>query len=73
MVKAENNGSTFAVVNKNLENLRKKNTNCIIARSECIKKQIELLKKKQELEQNQIKIFVAQYKLRVLNMTQTEL
>lgn len=73
LVQAENNAATLALVNKNLENLRRLNTNGIIARSECIKKQIELLKKKQELEQNQIKIFVAQYKLRVLNMTQTEL
>lgn len=73
LVQAENNASTLALVNKNLENLRRLNTNGIIARSECIKKQIELLKKKQELEQNQIKIFVAQYKLRILNITQTKL
>lgn len=73
LVQAENNASTLALVNKNLENLRRLNTNGIVARSECIKKQIELLKKKQELEQNQIKIFVAQYKLRILNITQTKL
>lgn len=73
LVQAENNASTLALVNKNLENLRRLNTNGIIAHSEYIKKQIELLKKKQELEQNQIKIFVAQYKLRILNITQTKL
>ncbi|PWL80737.1 hypothetical protein DBY21_00920 [Candidatus Gastranaerophilales bacterium] len=73
LVQTENNAATLALVNKNLENLRRLNTNGIVARSECIKKQIELLKKKQELEQNQIKIFVSQYKLRVLNTAQTEL
>lgn len=66
IVQAENNATTLALVNKNLDNLRRLNANGIAARSECIKKQIELLKKKENLEQNQIKYFVARYKMKVL-------
>ncbi len=73
IIQAKNNTHTLSLINKNLENLRRLNTNGIIARSECIKKQIELLQKKQELEQSQIKNFVARYKLHVLSEEQSNL
>lgn len=46
LVQAENNAATLALVNKNLENLRRLNTNGIIARSECIKKTDRIVKEK---------------------------
>lgn len=63
----ENNSATLALVNKNLEMLKRLNTNGIAAKSECIKKQLELLDKKLKLEQNQIKNFTARYKMHILN------
>ena len=63
----ENNSATLALVNKNLEMLKRLNTNGITAKSECIKKQLELLDKKLKLEQNQIKNFTARYKMHILN------
>lgn len=73
LIQSENNAATLALVNKNLENLKRLNAAGLSARADCIKKQIDLLKKKQELEQNQIRNFVTQYKLKVLSTNQTEL
>lgn len=67
IIQTENNIETLKLVDKNLENLRRLNTNGVVARSECIKKQLDLLDKKLKLEQNQIKNFVAQYKLKTLS------
>lgn len=67
VIQTENNAATLALVNKNLDMLERLNVNGITAKSECIKKRLELLEKKQKLEQNQIKNFVAQYKLHVLS------
>ncbi len=62
----ENNKRTLSLVNKNLENLERLNTNGIIAKAECVKKKLELLDKKQKLEETRIKNYVAGYKLDVL-------
>lgn len=67
ITQTENNEATLALVNKNLEMLKRLNTNGIAAKSECIKKQLELLDKKLKLEQNQIKNFTARYKMHILN------
>ncbi len=66
LVQNENNANTLALVNKNLKMLENLNTKGLIDKSSCINKRLSLLDKKLNLEQNQIKIFVAQYKLYVL-------
>ncbi len=73
LIQAENNAATLSLVNKNLENLKRLNSNGLAAREDCIKQQIELLKKKQTLEQNQIKIFTARYKLKMLTIEQEKI
>lgn len=67
ILQGENNKRTLSLVNKNLENLERLNTNGIIAKAECVKKKLELLDKKQKLEETRIKNYVAGYKLGVLN------
>lgn len=67
VVQTQNNKRTLELVNKNLEMLKRLNTKGLVAQSECIKKQLELLKKKQILEDNQIKNFVARFKMMVLS------
>ena len=69
----ENNIRTLTLVNKNLEMLSRLNCNGIVDKSVCIKKRLALLDKKLNLEENQIKIYVAQYKLKVLNHEGDEL
>ena len=66
-LQGENNKKTLSLVNKNLENLERLNTNGIIAKAECVKKKLELLDKKQKLEETRIRNYVAGYKLNVLN------
>lgn len=73
IVQNENNANTLALVNKNLKMLENLNTNGIVDKSTCINKRLKLLDKKSDLEQNQIKIFVAQYKLYVLGDEGVEL
>ena len=72
ITQTENNEATLALVNKNLEMLKRLNTNGIAAKSECIKKQLELLDKKLKLEQNQIKNFTARYKMHILINTENQ-
>lgn len=67
ILQGENNKRTLSLVNKNLENLERLNTNGIIAKAECVKKKLELLDKKQKLEETRIRNYVAGYKLGVLN------
>ena len=67
LIQNENNKRTLSLVNKNLENLERLNTNGIIAKAECVKKKLELLDKKQKLEETRIRNYVAGYKLGVLN------
>lgn len=67
ILQGENNKRTLSLVNKNLENLERLNTNGIIAKAECVKKKLELLDKKQKLEETRIRNYVAEYKLGVLN------
>ena len=67
MLQGENNKRTLSLVNKNLKNLERLNTNGIIAKAECVKKKLELLYKKQKLEETRIKNYVNGYKLNVLN------
>ncbi len=67
LIQNENNKRTLSLVNKNLENLERLNTNGIIAKAECVKKKLELLDKKQKLEETKIKNYVSGYKLGVLN------
>lgn len=67
IIQTENNAATLALVNKNLEMLKRLNTSGVTTKAECIRKQIELLDKKLKLEQNQIKNFMAQYKMYVLS------
>ena len=67
ILQGENNKRTLSLVNKNLKNLERLNTNGIIAKAECVKKKLELLDKKQKLEEARIKNYVAGYKLGVLN------
>lgn len=66
ILQGENNKRTLSLVNKNLENLERLNTNGIIAKAECVKKKLELLDKKQKLEETKIRNYVAGYKLDVL-------
>lgn len=66
ILQGENNKRTLSLVNKNLENLERLNTNGIIAKAECVKKKLELLDKKQKLEETRIRNYVAGYKLDVL-------
>ncbi|CDE62667.1 unknown [Fusobacterium sp. CAG:439] len=40
IIQTENNIETLNLIDKNLENLRRLNTNGVVARSECIKKTI---------------------------------
>lgn len=67
ILQAENNKKTLNLVNKNLQNLERLNTNGIIAKAECIKKKLELLDKKQRLEETRIRNFVNRYKLLVFD------
>ena len=67
LIQNENNKRTLSLVNKNLENLERLNTNGIIAKAECVKKKLELLDKKQKLEETRIRNYVNRYKLNVLN------
>lgn len=73
IVQTQNNKRTLELVNKNLEMLKRLNAKGLVAQSECIKKQLELLKKKQVLEENQIKNFVARYKMMVLREDEVRL
>lgn len=73
IVQTHNNKRTLELVNKNLEMLKRLNAKGLVAQSECIKKQLELLKKKQTLEENQIKNFVARYKMMVLKEDEVRL
>ena len=66
VLQSEHNKRTLELVNKNLKNLERLNTNGIIAKTECIKKKIELLDKKQRLEEAKIKNHVNRYKLETL-------
>ncbi len=70
ILQGENNKRTLSLVNKNLENLERLNTNGIMAKAECVRKKLELLDKKQKLEETRIKNYVAGYKLGVLNELQ---
>lgn len=73
VLQKENNLKTLLLVDKNLKMLERLNTNGILEKSECIKKRLNLLDKKLSLEQNQIKLFVAQYKLHVLSSEEVKL
>ena len=73
LIQTENNTKTLALVNKNLKMLEKLNTNGVVDKSKCIRKRLDLLDKKLNLEENQIKIFVAQYKLQVLKDDEVKL
>lgn len=73
LIQLENNARTLALVDKNLKMLEKLNVNGIVDKSSCIKKRLNLLDKKLDLEKNQIKIFVAQYKLLVLSIEEVGL
>lgn len=73
LIQTENNANTLALVDKNLKMLEKLNTKGIVDKTRCINKRLSLLDKKLNLEQNQIKIFVAQYKLYVLGKEGVEL
>jgi len=73
IIQTQNNKRTLELVDKNLTLLKRLNTKGLVAQSECIKKQLELLKKKQVLEENQIKNFVARYKMMVLNEDKEQL
>lgn len=67
IIQTENNAATLALVNKNLDMLRRLNASGVTTKADCIRKQIELLDKKLKLEQNQIKNFTAQYKMYVMS------
>lgn len=67
ILQKKNNERTLNLVNRNLENLERLNTNGIIAKAECVKKKLELLDKKQKLEEARIRNYVNGYKLGVLN------
>ena len=66
VLQSEHNKRTLELVNKNLKNLERLNTNGIIAKTECNKKKIELLDKKQRLEEKKNKNHVNRYKLETL-------
>lgn len=73
LIQTENNAKTLALVDKNLKMLERLNTNGVVDKSKCIRKRLDLLDKKLNLEENQIKIFVAQYKLQVLKEEEVKL
>lgn len=75
IVQLKNSTRTLNLVNKNLNALERLNINGEVGKSEYLKRRMALLEKKLVLEQNQIKNFEAQYKLRVLSsedLTQEE-
>lgn len=73
LIQTENNTKTLALVDKNLKMLERLNVNGVTDKSRCLKKRLDLLDKKLNLEENQIKIFVAQYKLQVLKDEEVKL
>lgn len=73
ILQAESNAKTLELVDKNLNMLERLNTSGTVDKITCINKKLELLDKKLELEQNQIKIFVDQYKYKILSNEDTNL
>lgn len=67
IIQFRNNTKTLTLVNKNLDALERLNANGVVGRSDYLKRKMALLEKKLVLEQNQVRSFQAQYKLKVLN------